>query len=227
MEQKLSDEQAAAILRDDRPKLVIAEAFGVSRSLVQQIKSGRHRPHLYEAWKAEQPIDTAEWRSIPDWPMYEASDDGRIRNAKTLATLSQRKNPLGVYWVVDLHTGKRYGLIGQSRQTTKPVHQLVCAAFHGPRPEGLEVAHRNGNGLDNRQDNLRWDTRSANHADKVEHGTNNDGEANGSAKLTTDQVREIRALKGHRSQSAIGRQFGISQQQVGRIQSGVKWRRIT
>ncbi len=97
MEQKLSDEQAAAILRDDRPKVVIAEAFGVSRSLVQQIKSGRHRRHLYDAWKAEQPIDTAEWRSIPDWPLYEASEDGRIRNTRTGAVLKQREMPTGPY----------------------------------------------------------------------------------------------------------------------------------
>ncbi len=90
----------------------------------------------------------------------------------------------------------------------------------------MEVAHGNGDGLDNRQQNLRWDTRARNHADKVEHGTNNDGEANGGAKLTVEQVREIRSLRYRLSQSEIGSLFGISQQQVGRILSGKKWSRI-
>ena len=42
-------------------------------------------------------------------------------------------------------------------------HKLVCTAFHGPRPEGYECDHINGNKLDWNADNLRWVTRAENH----------------------------------------------------------------
>jgi hypothetical protein len=42
------------------------------------------------------------------------------------------------------------------------VHQLVCEAFHGPCPAGLETLHEDENGLNNRPENLRWGTRKEN-----------------------------------------------------------------
>ena len=42
-------------------------------------------------------------------------------------------------------------------------HVLVCTAWHGPRPEGYECDHVNGNNLDWSADNLRWVTRAENY----------------------------------------------------------------
>lgn len=42
------------------------------------------------------------------------------------------------------------------------VHKLVAEAFHGPRPVGHEVNHKNGNKADSRASNLEWVTRSEN-----------------------------------------------------------------
>lgn len=44
-------------------------------------------------------------------------------------------------------------------------------AFVGPCPEGMEVCHNNGDCTDNRLENLRYDTKSANMLDRVRHGT--------------------------------------------------------
>lgn len=52
-----------------------------------------------------------------------------------------------------------------------PVHQLVALAFIGPRPDGMDVCHNNGDGQDNRPGNLRYDTRTSNNRDTVAHGT--------------------------------------------------------
>lgn len=60
----------------------------------------------------------------------------------------------------DLHPQPRY------------VHQLVALAFIGPRPAGLETCHNNGNKLDNRASNLRYDTAAGNARDRAKHGTN-------------------------------------------------------
>ena len=43
------------------------------------------------------------------------------------------------------------------------VHQLVCDAFHGPKPfDGAVVIHINEDGLDNRAENLKWGTQKEN-----------------------------------------------------------------
>ena len=41
-------------------------------------------------------------------------------------------------------------------------HTLVCTAFHGPRPEGYECDHINGNNMDWSASNLRWVTKMEN-----------------------------------------------------------------
>ena len=50
------------------------------------------------------------------------------------------------------------------------VHTLVLTAFVGPRPEGMECLHRDGDPTNNRVENLRWGTRSQNRLDTVKHG---------------------------------------------------------
>lgn len=37
-------------------------------------------------------------------------------------------------------------------------HKLVCTAFHGPRPDGYECDHLNGNHFDWTADNVQWVT---------------------------------------------------------------------
>ncbi len=44
-------------------------------------------------------------------------------------------------------------------------------AHVGACPDGQEVCHNDGNTLNNRLDNLRYDTRRANNLDTVLHGT--------------------------------------------------------
>lgn len=42
-------------------------------------------------------------------------------------------------------------------------HQLVCEAFHGPKPfDGAVVLHKDENALNNKPSNLRWGTQKEN-----------------------------------------------------------------
>jgi hypothetical protein len=54
---------------------------------------------------------------------------------------------------------------------TRLVHQMVLAAHAGPRPDGQEVRHLDGDPLNNWLANLAYGTPSENSADKVRHGT--------------------------------------------------------
>ena len=49
------------------------------------------------------------------------------------------------------------------RQSPRKVHQLVCEAFHGPRPfEKAVVIHIDENAHNNRPENLKWGTQKEN-----------------------------------------------------------------
>lgn len=108
---------------------------------------------------------TEQWRLVPGWPEYEVSDLGSVRSLRSGRTMRVHALPHTGHMNVKL---KRSGAV-----MSNGVHVLVAAAFIGPRPEGMEVCHNNGDPNDNRLANLRYGTPSANHLDRVLHGTHN------------------------------------------------------
>ena len=54
-----------------------------------------------------------------------------------------------------------YGILYRGRNYK--IHRLICEAFHGPSPEGLNVVlHLNEDATDNRPENLVWGTQKQN-----------------------------------------------------------------
>ena len=112
-----------------------------------------------------------EWRPVVGFEgLYEVSESGNVRS---LDRLDSRGNQIkgkkltqclvGPRWAVTLYReGKRYH---------GPIHRLVLEAFVGPRPDGYDACHNDGDRDNNHISNLRWDTRSANTLDQVQHGT--------------------------------------------------------
>ena len=167
-----------------------------------------------------------EWRAIPGWPEYQASDDGQIRRAKqgnnwpAGRVLKPQAMPNG-YLCVHLYRANRRRSIG--------VHRLVCAAFHEPAPtSGHEAAHFDGNKTNNSAANLRWATKASNAADRARHGTNTKGEQQSLAKLTAESVREIRRrAQAGALQKDLAREFGTSQQTISRAIQRQTWSHIS
>lgn len=87
------------------------------------------------------------WLPIPSHPGYEASSDGRVRNAVTGRVLRQRPTVKG-YLQVDLG----------SRAKGVLVHRLVCEAFFGTSPTGERYCtdHVDFDRTNNAWWNLRW-----------------------------------------------------------------------
>jgi hypothetical protein len=105
------------------------------------------------------------------------------------------------------------------------VHHLVLTAFVGPCPPGLECCHNDGNPANNHVSNLRWDTRFANIHDSIRHGTFPTGERHGSAKLTAQQVAEIRARREvGETQRALARAYGVDPSSISAIIHRKLWR---
>lgn len=104
--------------------------------------------------------------------------------------------------------------------------RVLCEEVNGPPPTPEhEAAHSCGNGHDGclTQGHLSWKTPVENAADRITHGTETIGARHGMSKLTEDDVRQIRSLKGKMSQRAIAARFCINQAQVYRILSGKAW----
>lgn len=107
----------------------------------------------------------------------------------------------------------------------KAIHRLVAECYI-PNPNNLpQVNHIDGDKSNNNSSNLEWS--SAKHNMKHAYDTgliNNNGDNAKYAKLTKQQVIEIRELKGKLSQSKIGKLYGISQGHVSDIILNKKWK---
>lgn len=157
-----------------------------------------------------------KWKAVVGYKgRYEVSDLGRVRNVRTGHMKKPTPNSRDSRLCVLLHRpGKKARLF--------KVHRLVLAAFKGKCPKGKEGCHNDGNGQNNVLINLRWDTPTNNHADKIKHGTTNRGERGPNSKLTEKQVEKIR--KDKRLQRVIANEYGILQNHVSRIKSGRRWK---
>jgi len=107
-----------------------------------------------------------EWRPVVGWEAkYEVSSLGRVRTLPRWGVPGTVLKPATHAW--------GYQMVGLSmigRHSTRAVHRLVGEAFLGPRPEGLETRHMDGNPANNAAANLRYGTKSENAQDRVRHG---------------------------------------------------------
>ena len=181
--------------------------------------------HFIPESAPEQP--RVEYRDIPGFPGYRVGDDGSVWSRRSRNGIG----PLKDFWR-PLSPGycrgyALYGLCKDGRRYTRLVHVLVLNTFVGPCPPGMECCHGDGDRSNNTLANLRWDTRKANHADAVRHGTHPRGESHGSAKLTEKLVRAVRQLAaGGLQKRAVARKLGLSESTVGRIVNRTSWRHL-
>lgn len=169
------------------------------------------------------------WAKIPSLPGYEASDAGRVRSvARTIVDkLGRTINRPSV--VLKPHAEKNGYLTISTIYGTRAVHRCVLEAFVGPRPDGCQCAHWDGNKTNNALTNLRWATPKENAADRSRHGRTyrQQGELHRAAILTEEQVVEIkrRLARGER-QSAIARYFAINYGTLHSIARGQSWTHV-
>lgn len=104
------------------------------------------------------------WLAIPGWDGYEASSLGRIRSVDRWITGKDGVTKLfrgRVRKLVDNQRDRRWQVVLTRVGPTQPVHVLIAKTFLGERPEGLWVCHNDGDGYNNRIENLRYDTPSS------------------------------------------------------------------
>jgi hypothetical protein len=170
---------------------------------------------------------TAEYRTIEAFPGYRFGDDGSIQSCLT------KRGALGSEWrnrkLLIKSNGYAYVTLWLSKQHCRRyVHRLILEAFVGPCPEGMHGCHSDGCRSNNKLTNLRWDTPSANEADKAVHGTRIHGAAQHSAKLTDDIVVEARDLyaSGSWTLESLARKFNVSIATIHSAIRGKHWKHV-
>lgn len=116
------------------------------------------------------------WKPVPSEPGVLASNMGRILLPPRYAPMrhsgfrayfpkprygqisKQHKNAKHTYRIIMVRRDD-----AAAKQAPRKVHQLVCEAFHGPRPFPTAVViHLNEDAHDNRPENLKWGTQKEN-----------------------------------------------------------------
>lgn len=169
-----------------------------------------------------------EWRSIPGFSLYEASDLGRIRSWRKGGCIARRGEIPKVLKSCAHKYGYRMVSIksdNTGKFQTVTVHSLVLIAFSGQRPKDMDCLHINGVSSDNRLENLRWGTAKENMQDKVRHGTQGFGEKHQNAKYTAEKVRELRRMvSAGESIASAAATLGIGYSSARGITQGRIWK---
>jgi len=162
------------------------------------------------------------WKEVPGYFGYEISSLGRLRTAKDGPGIVRGHIHKGGVTL----SGYRQYQLGRGRGFRISAHSLVLLAFVGPRPSPeIEINHKNGEKLDNRLENLEYCTRSENCLHMTNVLGKRRGESHGNAKITEDDVREIRRLGATTTltHAEIGARFGITNKNVGYILRRQAW----
>lgn len=118
-------------------------------------------------------LDVEIWLPVVGWEgLYEVSD--RVRSLPRMVYAGRGRQRFNAGRLLKLPVTKRgylqATLCREGKERKRPVNLLVLEAFVGPCPPGQECCHGNDIKTDNRLENLRWDTDSANSYDQVRNG---------------------------------------------------------
>ncbi len=166
-------------------------------------------------------MSDVEFVPVNEFPHYVAGTDGKIYTTKSgvPCALKPSKRTHAHYLGVNFSDGKI--------RKSVYVHRVICECFHGPPKSGQEVSHEDGNIMNNKPENLKWRTRLENNRLKFIHGTHDNGHMNSRAKLTKEQVYEMRRHinEGKMTGTEIGKLFGVDRTFVSNIKRRARYAR--
>lgn len=162
------------------------------------------------------------YKKIPIYQNYEISREGLVRNCKSGKILKTPKK--GRYLTVALSINGEY--------KHHNVHRLVAMSWLGlpENYEHLQVAHCDGNSLNNDFSNLKWATPKENTHDKYAHESFNckNGENHHNARLTKQLVCELRRAiaSGGVDCADLSKIYGIPKVTIYDAVTGKSWKSV-
>lgn len=125
-------------------------------------------------------------------------------------------------------TSNGYGKLGVGGRI-EVASRYICILVNGDPPEPhYEAAHSCGKGHEGcvNPKHLSWKTKVENQADKFSHGTSNAGSKHGMAKLSEDQVLEMRSLADSVDWDNLAIRYGVTRSTVSLIARRRIWTHI-
>lgn len=170
---------------------------------------------------------TEQWKTVVGHADYVVSSEGRIRRQNWVNGAKSTNRLLGY----NIENGYREVCLYDAKHKRKVrlIHHVVAEAFLGPRPDGKEINHKDGNKRNNRVSNLEYVTPSENirHALRTGLMTPVRGTAVGSSRLSNRQVRRIRERYANGASMAdIARRMKLGLTTVSDIVSRRTWTHI-
>jgi hypothetical protein len=169
-------------------------------------------------------MSNEQWRPVPGYEgSYEVSDLGRIKSLpkrRRGERILQGSTCTDGYLQVGLCCG------GMTRRL---VHSIVAEVFIGPRPEGLQINHIDGDKKNNDRRNLEYVTPRENIRHSFDTGLHvaPHGEAHCRAKLRPWHVRGIRyAVANGVDRRRLREAFGITAGGIDSVVSRRSWRHV-
>lgn len=168
------------------------------------------------------------FKQIPNYPRYAISKTGEILSICGRGVGQMRPWSDAVPakpWLIKGYLG--VGIRNHQGRRKVCVHTLVLETYVGPRPEGMECRHLDGNTANCDLNNLAWGTQDENVCDRIRHGRLPKGELHHKAKLTALQVVQIRKRRMNgESLGKLGKEFSITKTYVQRIASRLSWKHV-
>jgi hypothetical protein len=161
------------------------------------------------------------WKAIKNQEgRYAVSDEGEVMSMDFAGS--------GLPGILRPAVARGYETVEMGRGRRFSVHGLVAAAFIGPRPDGMQINHKNGIKSDNRLANLEYVTQSENMKHAFATGLqSNLGERHSQAKLTEGKVMKIREMLSLGfKQAEIGSFMMVSPSAISRVKNGNRWSHV-
>ena len=183
---------------------------------IGQQKRAKRRVAMTQALPFWPPGPPGEvWRRSISWPHCLASSEGRVASCgvkigRIARVLSDGSRDGGGYVVTHHYF--------EGSQRTIRRCRIVADAWHGPKPEGQEVRHLDGDNTNDRPDNLAYGTRSENARDTRDHGRVR------GQKLDAGKVAEVlRDMMTGTPTADTAERLGITPSNVVSIRAGQSW----
>jgi hypothetical protein len=159
-------------------------------------------------------MQNAEWRIvIGSEGQFEVSNVGQVRKVATGRLMKLSINDRGYLCC---------GVTSSGNRKVRKVHIMVAEAFIGQRPDGQEVAFKDGTKANCNLFNLEYGTPKGHAENRIRNGF-----VPPSAKLTADMVLEMRRLINAKVNFAvIASQYGVSYGAVKKISQRLTWSHI-
>jgi predicted XRE-type DNA-binding protein len=180
------------------------------------------------------------WKTVVGRDRYEVSSIGRVRRVARIGLNYKNRHGRPHFFSLACKLIKscldKDGYPRLSLRDSKgnnmdfKIHRLVAMAFHADTYfDGAIVNHKNSCRTDNRVSNLEWVTYKQNTIHSWAHGNRKRpvGELNGAAKLSEEDVTQIRSmLKEGILQKEISKKFGVTQSAISSIKRRRLWAHV-